>query len=436
MKKFKQKKVCVCCGSKRLGKLVDLGEQPLANSFKKTKNEKQPEYPLAVNFCKDCTHLQLTHIVNPDELFKNYLYVSGTTETLKNYFKNFSYWAHQYLNEYRRDEFNTIVQYYKQSEIELDNSEEIIPNLSVLDIACNDGSQLDAFKEIGFKTYGIDPAKNLAELSRKNHSVVCDYFNGNSLKGKKFDIITAQNVFAHVENPLKFLKDCKRLIKDNGLIFIQVSQSDMLHNIEFDTIYHEHISYFSDTSMSALLKRAELNLVGISKADIHGGSKIYVLGQKGVRRILDAKSIVKTNHYTLKEFNSRNNFEISTTCYQNSANEIRTRFFSAIMYYKTKGYTIYCYGAAAKGMTFLNYANPGYIKAIIDDNRLKIGLFTPGTNIQVKGINTIKRSKAKKILFVCLAWNFYDEIKKRIKNVRDVKDDRFLVCFPEWQDKK
>ena len=139
MKNFKQKKVCVCCGSKRLGRLVDLGEQPLANSFKKTKNEKLPEYPLAVNFCKDCTHLQLTHIVNPDELFKNYLYVSGTTETLKNYFKNFSYWAHQYLNQYRRDEFNTIVEYYKERETELDNSEELYDRFTRIELTCPEG---------------------------------------------------------------------------------------------------------------------------------------------------------------------------------------------------------------------------------------------------------------------------------------------------------
>ena len=175
MSNYKEKKDCVCCGKSNLSLVLDLNNQPLANSYHK-EDELLEEYPLGLNLCEDCYHLQLTHIVNPDLLFKNYLYCSGTTQTLRDNFEWFS---------------NFVLE---NSDIEVE---------TVLDIACNDGSQLDCFKSKGINTYGVDPAENLHELSSKNHNVICDYFDS-SLYDRMFDVIIAQNVFAHNENAKKF----------------------------------------------------------------------------------------------------------------------------------------------------------------------------------------------------------------------------------------
>lgn len=219
MSNFKELKECLCCGNSDVRTILDLGNQPLANTYHT--GEDLDVYPLKLNLCQNCWHLQLSHAVNPDLMFKNYLYVSGTSNTLREYFDKF---------------VDITLSYNKDAK-------------TVLDIACNDGTQLDSYKRIGIKTYGIDPAENLHTISKeKGHDIVLDYFNIESVKkfgNKKFDIITAQNVFAHNTYPLEFLKICKGILNDDGHIFIQTSQANMVLNNEFDTIYHEHISFFN-----------------------------------------------------------------------------------------------------------------------------------------------------------------------------------------------
>ena len=159
MKNCKELTKCLCCDGDNLKQVLDLKEQPLANSYLRNNLEREELFPLGLNYCNDCTHIQLTHAVNPDLLFKNYLYVSGTTKTLKQYF----------------DDFVSLV------EANIEPTHEV-KSLSVLDIACNDGTQLDSFKNCGYETYGIDPAENLYALSSKNHKVVCDYLSEDSIQ--------------------------------------------------------------------------------------------------------------------------------------------------------------------------------------------------------------------------------------------------------------
>jgi 2-polyprenyl-3-methyl-5-hydroxy-6-metoxy-1,4-benzoquinol methylase len=157
-------------------------------------------------------------------MFKNYLYVSGTTQTLKDYFDLFAKKTLEYA-----------------------------PNAkNILDIANNDGTQLDSYQKLGLKTYGIDPAVNLYnEAVSKGHKVICDYFNLDTIKqfNNSFDIITAQNVFAHNKYTVDFLLSCKTLMHDESVLFIQTSQANMVLNNEFDTIYHEHLSFFNTNSI-------------------------------------------------------------------------------------------------------------------------------------------------------------------------------------------
>jgi hypothetical protein len=398
MQDAKELKECLCCGSEKLKLVLDLNEQPLANSFKKTAEEDEPTFPLRLNICEDCTHLQLSHAVNPDLLFKNYLYVSGTSQTLRDYFDWFAKRTLEYF--------------------------EIQPQ-TVLDIACNDGSQLNSFKTLGLKTYGIDPAENLHELSNVNHEVVCDYFKEKYVyhyKMKELDIITAQNVFAHNDYPLDFLLQCKEIMHDKSRLFIQTSQADMIKNNEFDTIYHEHLSFFNSSSMSALAARAGLHIIDIQKTPIHGNSYLFVMSKRPGARPSVQLQLDQEGEQGLQDMNTY-------LAYADHCHTIIGDLNSTLDHYRGLGYKLVGYGAAAKGNTLLNFGKTK-LDMIIDDNPMKQGLYSPGMSIPVVAINGLDSLGDTKIAFVPLAWNFFKEISSKIKTKRDQEGDVFIKYFP------
>ena len=181
MKEFEIIDHCLACGSQDLELKLDLTTQALANNYIDNLQIDEPRFPLAVNLCQDCFHLQLTHAVNPELIYKHYLYVSGTSQTGREHFEWFARFAKEHMD------------YWPST---------------VLDIGCNDGTQLDYFKQIGLTTYGIDPAENLYPISSKNHKIYCDFFDAelaNKLAQDEifFDIIVAQNSFAHNPDPLE-----------------------------------------------------------------------------------------------------------------------------------------------------------------------------------------------------------------------------------------
>lgn len=385
---------CLCCSNSGLSKVLDLGRQPLANNYLTTPIDHESTYPLAINFCSTCCHVQLTHAVDPDLLFKNYLYVSGTTQTLKDYFAEFVNIVNQYSHGRR-----------------------------VLDIACNDGSQLDAFKKQGYETYGIDPAENLYPLSSKNHNVVCSYFDSQSISqfnDKKFDIIVAQNVFAHNSYPKQFLELGSQILNDSGKIFIQTSQADMIINNQFDTIYHEHISFFSVRSMLALARRAGLYLQDVIRTPVHGTSFVFVLSKHGPE--LSPQQLEQEQVLTDSVMNQ----------YAENCHRIARETKSTIDHLIEQGYTIIGYGAAAKGNTFINYAGIDNLSYIIDDNPLKVGLFVPGVRIPICSLDKLV-AESGRVCVVPLAWNFFDEIKTRVSNAcaGSMKELVYLKYFPK-----
>ena len=388
---------CLCCDSTDIEILLNLNNQPLANSYHK-EDEVLDEYPLGVNICNNCYHIQLTHVVNPDLLFKDYLYVSGTTKTL-------------------HDNMKWFVDYVLETTIWGKGN-------SVLDIACNDGTQLDYFKDEGFKTYGIDPAENLHELSSKNHKVICDYFNADKFH-RQFDVITAQNVFAHNSNPKEFLEHCDELMHDESVLYIQTSQAEMILNNQFDTIYHEHVSFFNINSMNELVKRTNLTLTDVIKTPVHGISYLFRLTKNtfaGRRKVFNEIEVERQRGLLSKKTYNE---------YTKNIMNLVSEFKELVQNSKREGFKLVGYGAAAKGMTFLNFADVE-LDYILDDNKLKHHLYTPGTNVPIKPNGFLKQYKeSDKILFIPLAWNFYDEIQERILKTRDNKNDWFLRYFPE-----
>lgn len=394
-------KECLACGSDQLELTLDLNSQPLANSYKINRDEEQKNYPLAINHCKNCHHVQLTHAVNPDLMFKDYLYVSGTSQTMKEHFKWFA-------------DFST--EYYKFANDDL-------PPISVLDIGCNDGSQLDHYK---IRTYGIDPAENLYEQSSKNHKIYLGYFDPSFLKIKtevNYDILLAQNVFAHNYDPLTFLQTAKHIMLHSSLLFIQTSQADMIVNNEFDTIYHEHISFYNINSMNELCKRAGLHLIDVVKCPLHGNSYIFVVS------LVDKRPAHINNLIQMERKIGLLNDE-TYKIYADKCNATVNEMKDKIQTYRNNGYTVVGYGAAAKGMTLLNYSNIE-LEFIVDDNPLKQNRYTPGSSIPIVSSDKLSMlDKNKAILFVPLAWNFFDEIRTKIKSIKSGNDDRFLKYFP------
>lgn len=371
---------CRCCDNPKLIPVIDLNTQPLANSYHE--GEKLPEYPLALNLCPVCFHSQLSVVVDPEEMFSDYIYVSGTSKTLHDYF----------------DWFANMV------------TEEVGVG-TILDIACNDGTQLSKFANLGWKTHGIDPARNLyKESSTKADMVVVDYMSKKAMRnlgGVKYNAIVAQNVFAHTHDVVEFLLACIDGMDEKTRLYIQTSQADMIEKDQFDTIYHEHLSFFSTKSMKALCERVGIVLLSVKRVPVHGGSYIFVIGKNGMADSSVLESIQKEDacgRYSLNRY----------TQYEVKVKSVINQFRKTVDDFRSSGYAVVGYGAAAKGNTFLN-ASEVTLDLILDDNSLKWGKMTPGTNVLIADPKSIGEEMGDSpILFIPLAWNFYEEIKLRI----------------------
>lgn len=395
---------CLICNSPDIHEYLDLTDQPLANSYHK--GEILKKYPLRMNHCANCGHSQLSVSVDPAEMFEHYLYISDTTRTLTSYFQ----WATDYILEQA-------------------------PNTkSVLEIACNSGLFLEMFQQKGLTCYGVDPAKNIRELSEKRKlNVYVDYW------GKPFsekfktqvgtvDLIIGVNVLAHVPDPNEFVSACVNILSPKGKLFLQTSQCDMFINNEFDVTYHEHASYFVGKSIKQLARNHGLYVSSIIKTDIHSKSFLYSLQKEQCDESqLEAMIAEETAHglYTIEKYKS----------FANKAHDTKEKLVAGLDKFRNEGYTLIGYGAAAKGNTLLNFIQYK-LDYIIDDSYLKWDLLTPGMDIPIHSIDLLLKQRFDKICFVPLAWNFYTEIKERISIARDTTNDVFVKYFPEYLEEK
>ena len=387
---------CLACDSTDLRTHLDLGWQPLANDYHDGTTE-LAEFPLAVNVCGECYHSQLTYAVNPDLLFKEYSYVSGTTATLSAYF----------------DEF--------VAKVEAQSSGR---RLSVLDIAGNDGTLLNKFAWHGHDVLNVDPAANLTELSLANDvPTLCEYWGVDTYLALPdvYDVIVAMNVLGHVDNPLAFLIGCRNALADRGQIYVQTSQCEWIQRGEFDTCYHEHHSYFTAKSFLRLAERAGLNVRSVAKPAIHGTSYLWTLAFDGEPDASVAELLAyETAHdyYDVDAYNEFANDAVSTSQW----------LLQVVDLYGDAGFATVGYGAAAKGNTLLNFGGVG-LDCIVDNNPLKVGKLTPGMNIPIVDIEHLRTIDAP-LCCVVLAWNFFPEIVGRVKAVRSRADDVFVRLFP------
>src|SRR5262245_10493961 len=248
---------CRCCGSSDLEPVLDLGRQPLANSYLKEPAE-LPVYPLELVICRSCFHSQLSGVVEPDLMFRHYLYVSGTSRTLRQHFTGFAREAFGWSGAQR---------------------------LCVLDLACNDGTLLDAFREAGCRVRGVDPAANLVALARgKGLDVVEGYWpEARGSVGGPFDLITAANVLAHVADPRSFLASALDSLADDGMVVLEFPYCrDMILRCEWDTIYHEHLSYFLVGPLLRLVEGLGAAVARAKRVPVHGGSLRMAIRRGGL----------------------------------------------------------------------------------------------------------------------------------------------------------
>jgi 2-polyprenyl-3-methyl-5-hydroxy-6-metoxy-1,4-benzoquinol methylase len=386
---------CVACDSQDLVETLDLGRQPLANDFLAPGSVLQ-EFPLKLVRCKACFHSQLSIAVNPARLFREYSYVSGTSDTLSSYFDGLT---------------NDLLSRFGK-------------NKKILDIGSNDGSFLEKFVTSDWLALGVDPAVNLVKESvARGVTTIPAFYDEETadLLATDFDVIVAMNVFAHTQNPLGILKGIQKNLAANGRAFIQTSQANMFKTGEFDTVYHEHISFFNVLSMKALLQRAGLYLANVSIVPIHGMSYLWEVSK------------IDNQDATFERENEEVNIGVyNPDVYQSFADDAFKKAAEVqeiISEYRSKGYKVVSYGAAAKGNTFINFAKLEF-DYILDDTPQKISKMSPAGGCVVSNPNILSQIQGP-IFVVIPAWNFRSEIIAKIRLNRGVEEDYCLTYFPE-----
>jgi nucleoside-diphosphate-sugar epimerase len=381
---------CRCCGNTKLKRVISLGYQPLANNLLSKKDQQTELYPLEINYCSKCHNCQLSVAVDPKKMFSKYFYLSSTSNTFKEHFKNAA-------NKYIKD-FN------------------LNPRKSyIIDVGSNDGIGLQPFKDLKFKKIlGIEPAKNLAKISNKKKiKTINSFLNENSLKKikKGADLILASNVFAHSDD-LKNMASCMlKLIKPNGTIIVEVQYLvNTLKDLTFDNIYHEHYNYWSLTSLDYFFKSTSSQIYKVEKINTHGGSlRIYISKNKKIKIHSSVKQILKEEEkFGIKKFKTYKNFE-------NQILQIKKNVRNNLKKLLNNHQKIVGYGSPAKATTALNFFGiSNEIECIIEDNKLKHGKFIPGVKIPIVSKKDIKKNPD---CILVLAWNFFNEIKKNNQNL-------------------
>ncbi len=404
MKILKKKSQCRLCGSKKLINSIDLGKSPLANQFL-IKKSKVKKYPLKVLRCNSCNHLQLSHVINEKKLFSKYLFVSGTSKTnLKHFYEYAKECSKRFLKRKSK----------------------------ILDIAANDGSFLNYFDKKNVRV-GIDPAKNILPSSKSsNYFMENKFFNlqeSKLLKKKygKFDLITANNVFAHVDKLNDFTKGVKNILKTDGVFIFEVGYFyDVYKNKTFDTIYHEHLDYHLLIPLITFFKKNNMDIFDIKSIPIQGGSiRIYV-SHEGRKKIIN-KNIIK---FIKKEKNINfSNNEIFRD-YQKFIDRKKITLLNKIKFLKKKNFNIAGYGASAKSTTLLNYfgINTKHLDFIVDLSKLKQFKYSPGSALNILPVNEIYKNKIDYLII--LSWNFSREIiSQNIKFI--MMGGKFIIPFPK-----
>ena len=401
---------CIVCGTAEVREFLDLGVTSLANKFLTDQELQQKEstFPLRVGYCENCGHVQLMEHVPPSEMFDHYLYVSSMSDTLI---------AH--LHELAR---------VVCERLGLGNDD------LVVDVGCNDGTLLTGFINCGVQTLGVDPAANLAERAREGGvEVFTAYFDVESARKiverwGRASVVTATNTFPHIPNLEGFVTGLDTVLSDDGVFVLEAHYLlDLIEVGAFDTIYHEHVSYWALGPMMRLFDRFGMEVVDVERLPLHHGQIRAWVRRKGQVSISStvAEVLAVEEKAGLRCFDTFQSFADRTF-------RIRQELNSTLNNLLSDGRSIVAYGAPAKGNTLLTFLDISRdrIGYIADRSPLKQGRFTPGTHIPVVPAERILEDQPDYVLL--LAWNFSDEIMDQQAEYRR-RGGRFIVAVPEVQ---
>jgi C-methyltransferase C-terminal domain/Putative zinc binding domain/Methyltransferase domain len=399
---------CRLCGSDKLSLFLDLGSTPPADRFIRSDqlDSEEKSYLLQVVKCEGCDFVQLNYVVPPEILYQeDYPYESSTTKAGCLHFGSFA---------------NSIC-----------NNFSIVSDDLVIDIGSNVGVLLEGFKKRGCRVLGIEPAKNIAEIALKNgiRTISCFFSKETALEtAKNFGkakIITATNVFAHIDNLNDVMLGIDSLLEEDGVFIVEAPYLlHLLNNLEYDTIYHEHLSYLSVTPLVRFLEKYGFELFDISQLDIHGGSNRLFIGRKGQKQISKMVHELVDKEKTKNIHSMDNLLDFASRVRQNKEDLV-----SLLKNLKSEGKKIAAVSAPAKGMTLLNYCgiDGSILEFVTEKSALKIGKFTPGGHLPVKPDSALLDEKIDYALL--LAWNFKDEIMGNLEQYAS-EGGKFIIPIP------
>jgi len=401
-------KKCRICSSNSLKMILDLGEQPPSNSFidKNKLNSLESKFPLRLFWCKDCYLVQLLDIVDKEYLFKNYFYMTSASKPIVEHFK-----------KYAQDVFQEFLQ--------KDDS-------FVVEIGSNDGSLLKEFKKLGASILGIEPATNLSELANQSNITTKNTFFSSQvskeiIKTRHASVVIANNVIAHIEDLQDLMSGIKILIGNHGVFIFEVPYLvDLIKNLEFDTVYHEHLSYFSILPLLKLVKQFGLEIFDIRKQSVHGGTlRIFVSKQNNFEVSSSIDDFINSEY----ELGLDKNLIYDN--FSEKIKKLKIQLKELLLELKKENKSLFGYGASAKGNVLLNYCkiDNSILDFIIDTTPIKQGKFTPGTHIPVCSPDEML-DKGDGDVALLLAWNYESQILDNENNFR-IKGGKFLIPIPK-----
>lgn len=406
------KRRCRFCAAPLKTVFANLGTSPLANSYLRPDQLLQPEtfYPLIAYVCASCFLVQLEELNNPTDIFSDYAYFSSFSDSWLEHAKEFS---------------NEAVERFALGKKSL-----------VVEIGSNDGYLLKNFKEADIKVLGIEPAANVAmSAEEKGIETLVRFFNDSLAgelvaQGKKADLIIANNVLAHIPKTNDLMSGFRKLLKPDGTISIETPHLlALVEENQFDTIYHEHYSYFSLTTLDQIFKAHQLKIYDLEKLASHGGSLRLFVGHLN-RFESKTSNMVKQ---VLAEEERKGFKEICFyEAYDGRVQQVKRRILKELIELKEAGYSIAAYGAPAKGNTLLNYCGIGtdFIDYTVDRNPRKQGYFLPGSRIPVLSPDQIAQTRPDYLLI--LPWNLREEIMEQMAVIRSW-GGKFIVPIPDFK---